>query len=71
VYKFTRNPMYLGLLLVLFGWAIFLSNAAAFALLPGFFVYMNRFQIEPEERVLALKFGSEYAAYKAKVRRWL
>lgn len=70
-YKFTRNPMYLGLLLVLFGWAIFLSNAAAFVLLPAFVLYINRFQIEPEERALALKFGSEYGAYKAGVRRWL
>jgi protein-S-isoprenylcysteine O-methyltransferase Ste14 len=36
-----------------------------------FFVYINRFQIEPEERTLALKFGSEYIAYKARVGRWL
>jgi len=48
-----------------------LMNVAAFVFLPVFVLYMNRFQIEPEERALALKFGSEYAAYKARVRRWL
>jgi len=71
VYRLTRNPMYLGLLLVLGGWAIFFSNVAAFAFLPVFVLYMNRFQIAPEERALALKFGLEYAAYAARVRRWL
>jgi len=71
VYKFTRNPMYLGLLLMLFGWAVFLSNALAFVFLPVFVMYINRFQIEPEERALALKFADEFASYKARVRRWL
>jgi protein-S-isoprenylcysteine O-methyltransferase Ste14 len=71
VYTFTRNPMYLGFLLVLVGWAIFLSNALAFLLLPAFILYMNRFQIEPEERALASKFAQEFVAYKSGVRRWL
>ena len=71
LYKVTRNPMYLGLLLILTGWAIFLANAVAFVFLPVFVLYLNRFQIEPEERALALKFGAQYAAYRAKVRRWL
>jgi protein-S-isoprenylcysteine O-methyltransferase Ste14 len=71
IYKHTRNPMYLGLLLVLLGWAVFLSNPAAFAFLPAFIVYLNRFQIVPEERVLASLFPHEYPAYRAKVRRWL
>jgi len=71
LYTFTRNPMYLGFLLVLVGWAIFLSNALAFLLLPAFILYMNRFQIEPEERALASLFGQEFVAYKSRVRRWL
>ena len=71
IYKFSRNPMYLGFLLVLVGWAVFLSNALAFIFLPVFICYMNRFQIEPEEKALAGKFGQEYAAYKSRVRRWL
>jgi protein-S-isoprenylcysteine O-methyltransferase Ste14 len=71
VYRFTRNPMYVGLLFVLIGWAIFL--AAPWSLLgPCFFVvYIGRFQIEPEERVLARMFGSEFVSYQGRVRRWL
>ena len=71
IYKYTRNPMYLGFLLVLLGWAIFLSNLAAFTLLPVFVVYMNRFQIGPEERALGSLFAGEYQAYHARVRRWM
>jgi len=71
IYKYTRNPMYLGFLLVLLGWAIFLSNLAAFALLPAFVVYMNHFQIGPEERALGSLFAQEYRAYHARVRRWI
>ena len=71
VYQFTRNPMYFGFLLVLLGWAIFLSNALAVALIPAFVVYMNRFQIGPEERAMAVLFGDQYQAYIARVRRWI
>jgi protein-S-isoprenylcysteine O-methyltransferase Ste14 len=71
IYKLTRNPMYLGFFLAQLGWAIFLSNVLAFLILPLFVLYMNRFQIEPEERTLATLFGQEFAAYKASVRRWL
>ena len=67
----TRNPMYLGFLLVLLGWAIYLSNVLAFLLLPAFILYMNRFQIYPEEKALASLFGEEFASYKSRVRRWL
>lgn len=71
IYRFTRNPMYLGMLLVLVGWAVFLANAISFALVPMFVLYMNWFQIGPEERVLSDHFGDEYAAYLHSVRRWL
>lgn len=71
VYTVTRNPMYLGLLLVLAGWAIFLSNVLGFALLPAFVLYINRFQITPEERALTSLFGQDFAAYQSRVRRWL
>ena len=70
IYKYTRNPMYLGFLLLLLGWAAFLSNLVALALLPAFVVYMNRFQIGPEERALGSLFAQEYQAYLARVRRW-
>jgi protein-S-isoprenylcysteine O-methyltransferase Ste14 len=71
VYQVTRNPMYLGFLLLLAGWASFLSNALAFLLLPTFVFYMNYFQIEPEERALASRFGQPFVDYKSRVRRWL
>jgi protein-S-isoprenylcysteine O-methyltransferase Ste14 len=71
IYRFTRNPMYLGFLLGLLGWAIFLSNALGFFLLPAFIVYMNRFQIEPEEKALGMLFGEQFVAYRSRVRRWL
>ena len=71
VYRFTRNPMYLGLCFVLLAWAVFLSSAWAF-LGPGAFVlYINRFQIAPEENALSKLFGPAFAKYQSKVRRWL
>jgi len=71
IYRYTRNPMYLGLLLILLGWAVFLANIVAFIFLPAFVVYLNRFQIRPEEKALALVFGQDFATYRSKVRRWL
>jgi protein-S-isoprenylcysteine O-methyltransferase Ste14 len=71
IYRFTRNPMYLGFLLLLVAWAVYLSNVAA-ATGPVFFVlYMNRFQIAPEERILRSHFGAPYEAYLKTARRWL
>lgn len=70
-FRFTRNPMYLSLLLYLLAWAVYLSNFAAVLFLPVFVLYINQFQIKPEERVLFSLFGPEYAAYKERVRRWL
>lgn len=70
-YRVSRNPMYLGLLLCLAGWAVYLSHLIALAFPVLFVAYMNRFQILPEERALAEKFGAAYADYKHAVRRWL
>ena len=71
IFRWTRNPMYLGLATALVGWAAFLS--AAWPLLgPVLFVlYVNRFQIWPEERALTELFGAEYKSYAHRVRRWL
>jgi protein-S-isoprenylcysteine O-methyltransferase Ste14 len=71
VYRFSRNPMYLGFLLALAAWAVYLSNALAALFLPAFVAYMNRFQIEPEERALLAKFGTVFSQYMAAVRRWI
>jgi len=70
VYRYTRNPMYLGLVLALAGWAAWLSNAGAAAVLPAFAAYLSRFQIVPEERALAERFGPDFTAYATRVRRW-
>jgi protein-S-isoprenylcysteine O-methyltransferase Ste14 len=71
VYRITRNPMYVGMLFLLTAWAVWLSCAWALPVLPLFVLYINRFQIAPEEKILAAKFGEEYADYQARVRRWL
>lgn len=71
IYRCSRNPMYVGFLLLLTALGCYLMTAAAFALLPLFVWYMNRFQIAPEERHLLQKFGADYQAYCEKVRRWL
>jgi protein-S-isoprenylcysteine O-methyltransferase Ste14 len=71
IYRVTRNPMYLGLLLILTAWALYLSNVLPFLLLPVFIVYINRFQIAPEERALTSLFGRDFAAYQSRVRRWI
>ena len=71
IYRISRNPMYLGFFLALAGWALYLSNAGAVLLLPAFLAYLTQYQIKPEERALLAKFGSEFAQYMARVRRWV
>lgn len=71
VYRISRNPMYLGFLLALAGWGVYLSNAGAAVLVPAFVAYMTQFQIKPEERALLATFGSEFAQYVSRVRRWV
>ena len=71
IYTATRNPMYLCGLVILTGGAIFLSNMLAFLFLPLYVLYINRFQIAPEERALTSLFGQDFAAYQARVRRWI
>ena len=71
IYSRTRNPMYLGMLVLLTGWALWLSNAASLALLPVFVLAISRLQIQPEERALTRIFADEYERYCRQVRRWL
>lgn len=71
VYRITRNPMYVGMALILLAWAVLLSSAWALLGPLVFVLYITRFQIRPEERALAALFGSSYADYLASVRRWL
>lgn len=71
VYRYTRNPMYVGLLMTLLAWAVFLANPVVVLWIVLFVLYITRFQIIPEERVLVSLFGAEYEAYKKCVGRWL
>ena len=71
IFKRTRNPMYLALMLALTGWGLYLANIFSLLVAAGFVLYMNRFQIQPEERALKEIFGSEFNDYKKRVRRWI
>lgn len=71
VYRYSRNPMYLGVLLILLGWAIHLGNLLSILCTLIFIGYITRFQIIPEERRLQEKFGQEFLDYRSRVRRWL
>ena len=71
IYRFSRNPMYLALVLVLVAAALYLGNIATIAVIPFFLLYLHFFQIKPEEQVLAEKFGKQYQEYRNNVRRWI
>jgi protein-S-isoprenylcysteine O-methyltransferase Ste14 len=71
VYRVSRNPMYVGLIFMLGGWAAFLWTWWALLGPFAFAAYIARFQIAPEEKALSTLFGAEYLAYRSQVRRWL
>lgn len=71
VYRITRNPMYVGMLCLLLGWAAFLAAPLALIGPVLFVLYITRFQIIPEERILRERFGEPYSAYAQRVRRWV
>ncbi len=71
VYRLSRNPMYLGFLLLLLGWACYLQHYLPFLLVPVFVLYINRFQIRPEERYMQQKFAADFTAYVSRVPRWV
>jgi len=71
VFGLSRNPIYLGMLLVLIAWAVVLSSPAALALSAAFVLYMDLFQIGPEERALSAAMGQGFLDYRARVRRWI
>ena len=71
IFKFTRNPMYLGLCAVIFAFGIYVGTWFVFILLPLFVVSINYLQIVPEEIALQKLFGDEYVSYCNSVRRWI
>lgn len=70
IFKYSRNPMYLGMLLILLGYGLKLGNAFNTLLAAGFVYYMNHFQIAKEEKALSQLFGKEYRNYSKATRRW-
>ena len=70
-YRFSRNPLYLSLLLLLFGIAFFMLSLWLFLTVPVLFILFLFKAVKPEENYLSQKFGKEYLAYSAKVRRWI
>ena len=70
IYKYSRNPMYLGMLLLLLSFGLHLGNAFNTLLAALFVSYMNRFQIKGEEKRLSQVFGKEYSKYLKETRRW-
>ncbi len=70
IYRYTRNPMYLGITLVLAAWGFFWGSAMALFMVPIFPLYITAFQIKPEEQALSEKFGNEFANYVVRFRRW-
>jgi protein-S-isoprenylcysteine O-methyltransferase Ste14 len=70
LYKYSWNPMYLGLLVMLIGWDLYLSSLSPLLLLPLFVWILTKQQIIPEEIIMMDKFGQEYEDYQKHVRRW-
>ena len=71
IYKYSRNPMYLGLLMLVTSTSIFYLNIFSITTPFFFYYWINRFQIKREEIFLTKKFGKEYLLYKTKTRRWI
>ncbi len=71
IYKYSRNPMYLGLLIIVIATSIFYLNIFSITTPILFYCWINRFQIKREEVFLKEKFGNEYVLYITKTRRWI
>ena len=71
IYKYSRNPMYLGLLMIVISSSIFYLNIYSILTPLFFYLWINRFQIKREEVFLTEKFGEDYLSYKKKTRRWI
>ncbi|MGS0682366.1 methyltransferase family protein [Shewanella sp. 125m-7] len=71
MYRLSRNPMYLGMVFALCAWACYLESIWSLVGIIGYMLYMQRFQIRPEEKALEVLFGQVFIDYKSKVRPWL
>ena len=70
-YRFTRNAMYLGMVVMLVGIAVLLGSTTPLVAVPVFITVITRRYIEREEKIMSARFGAQYDAYRARVRRWL
>jgi protein-S-isoprenylcysteine O-methyltransferase Ste14 len=71
VFGLSRNPMYVGVAFILLAWSMYLGSSWALLGVVGFVIFINQFQIVPEERAMLALFGEEFVSYSKKVRRWL
>ena len=71
VFSLSRNPMYVGVAFILLAWSIYLGSSWALLGVVGFVIFINQFQIVPEERAMLALFGEEFVSYSKKARRWL
>ena len=71
IFKYSRNPMYLGMLMIVLSTSIFYLNIYSILTPLLFILWINKFQIKREEEFLIEKFGDEYLSYKKKTRRWI
>lgn len=71
IYRYTRNPIYLGMAILLLAWVIFLTNWLAVSGVAIFIGFITKYQIIPEESALEKIFGQHYTRYKSAVRRWV
>jgi protein-S-isoprenylcysteine O-methyltransferase Ste14 len=71
VFRYSRNPMYLGFVFILIGISVLFGTLSAWIIVPVFAFLMDRVFIQPEERMLEARFGQSWLEYKARVRRWL
>lgn len=71
IYRYSRNPMYLGMACLSLGFCLFFESVIAGLLVVGVAIFIDRFVIAREEAYLARRFGPDYDAYRRQVRRWL
>ena len=71
IYSYSRNPMYLGLLIIVISTSIFYLNIFSTTTPILFYCWINKFQIKREEIFLKEKFGNEFLSYIKKTRRWI
>ena len=71
IFRISRNPMHLGMLLLLIGWAVGLGSASPWLVPPLFVIVLTVVQIIRDERALHQRFGEQYVSYQRSVRRWI